>query len=127
MRAHALRTVALSVTLALAAPAAAQSVRVSADQVERVHLRGSATDVVIGNPAVADVSLIDPRTLAITGKAPGVTSLVVFDRSRRVLFDGPISVGVEAGRVSMVRGAEGGAAEERAYSCNGVCTPKAGR
>lgn len=119
------RIAALTIALAMAAPVAAESVRVSTDQVERVHLRGSATDIVIGNPAVADVSLIDARTLAITGKSPGTTSLVVFDRGRRVLFEGPVSVSVAAGQVSMVRGVEAGPSEERVFTCNGVCTARA--
>lgn len=118
---------ALAAALTAAAPAAAQSVSVALDHVERVHLRGAAADVVIGNPAVADVSLIDPRTLVVTGKGPGTTSLVVFDRARRVIFEGPISVGVRGGQVAMVRGTEGGAAEEKLFTCAGVCTPQRAR
>jgi Flp pilus assembly secretin CpaC len=112
---------------AAAVAAQAEGVSVAADQVERIHLRGSAADVVIGNPDVADVAMIDSRTLVITGKAPGTTSLVVFDSARRVLFDGPVSVGVRAGHVAMVRGAEGGAAEEKLFTCYGVCTARAAR
>lgn len=126
MRAITLWTTAV-LALASAAPAAAESLRVATDQVERLHLRGSAADVVIGNPAIAEVALIDPKTLAVTGKAPGVTTLVVFDRARRVLFEGPVSVSVGAGLVAMVRGAEGGAAEERVFTCNGACAPRTGR
>ena len=108
-------------------PARAQGVVVATDQAERLHLRGAAADVVIANPEVAEVALIDPRTLVITGKAPGRTTLVVFDRARRVLFDGPVSVGVRAGYVTMVRGGGEGAAEERVYTCSGVCTARAAK
>jgi Flp pilus assembly secretin CpaC len=111
---------------AAAVAAQAEGISVVADQVERVHLRGSAADVVIGNPEVADVSMIDSRTLVITGKAPGTTSLIVFDSARRVLFDGPVSVGVRAGHVAVVRGSEAGA-EEKLFTCYGVCTARAGR
>ena len=117
---------ALAAFGAVAAAAQAQSISVSADQVERVHLRGSAADVVIGNPEIADVAMIDSRTLIITGKAPGTTSLVVFDRARHVLFEGPVSVGVRAGHVAVVRGSEGGA-EEKLFTCFGVCTARAAR
>ena len=116
---------ALAAFAAVAAAAQAESISVSADQVERVHLRGAAADVVIGNPAIADVTMIDNRTLVITGKSHGVTSLVVFDGQRRVLFEGPVSVGVSGGHVAMVRGAEGGPAEEKVFTCYGVCTPRA--
>ena len=113
---------------AAAVAAQAEGVSVAADQVERIHLRGSAADVVIGNPEVADVVMIDSRTLAITGKAPGTTSLLVFDGSRRVLFDGPVSVSVRAGHVAVVRGGgEGAAAEEKLFTCYGVCSPRAAR
>jgi len=114
--------VAVAALFAACGPAAAEGLTVSLDQVERVHLRGSAADVVIGNPGIADVALIDARTLVITGKGPGTTSLVVFDRARRVLFDGPVSVRARAGHVGMVRGNDGGAAEDKVYTCAGVCT-----
>lgn len=117
---------ALAAFGAVAAAAQAESVSVAADQVQRITLRGSAADVVIGNPEVADVAMIDSRTLVVTGKAPGTTSLVVFDNARRVLFDGPVSVSVRAGHVAMVRGTEGGA-EEKLFTCYGVCTARAAR
>lgn len=111
----------------LAGPAHAESLSVPLDQVQRVQLRGSAADVVIGNPEIADVAMIDPHTLVITGKGPGTTSLLVLDGAHRVLFDGPVSVSSRAGHVAMVRGAEGGPAEERVFTCYGVCTPSRGR
>jgi Flp pilus assembly secretin CpaC len=128
MRAFARCAVASAVLLTLAAPlpAAAEQLSVAADQVQRIHLRGSAADVVIGNPQIADVAFIDPRTLAVTGKGAGRTSLVVFDRARRVLWEGPIDVSPREGHVSMIRGRDG-AAEERIYSCYGACTPRTGQ
>ena len=125
MRSSASRTAltALATLLLSAAPAAAQGLSVALDQAERVSLRGSAADVVIGNPEIADVTMIDSRTLVITGKGQGTTSLLVFDRARRVLFDGPVSVSARAGHVAMVRGSDVGAAEEKVFTCYGVCTP----
>ena len=118
---------ALAAFAAAAAAAQAEGVSVAADQVERVSLRGAASDVVIGNPAVADVAMIDSRTLVITGKAPGTTSLVVFDANRRVLFDGPVSVSVRAGHVALVRGGGEAGSAEQVFTCYGVCTPRAAR
>ncbi len=102
----------------MAAPAAAEGLALAMNQAEKVRLRGAATDVVIGNPQVADVALIDPRTVVVTGKGQGVTRLVVFDAARRVLFDGPVSVGAEYGQVAVVRGDR-----EQTYVCVGACTP----
>jgi Flp pilus assembly secretin CpaC len=108
--------------LAAAAPAAAEGVALAMNQAEKVRLRGSATDVVIGNPEVADVALIDPRTVVVTGKSQGTTRMVIFDAARRVLFDGPVSVGAPYGQVAVVRGAQ-----EQTFVCVGACSPVANR
>lgn len=44
--------------------------------------RGGVERVAVGNPAIADVSVINTRELLITGKATGVTSLMVWPKSR---------------------------------------------
>lgn len=118
----------LAALLATAAPVLAQGVSVAAHQAKRITLAGSAADVVVGDPAIADVALVGPRTVVVIGKAPGTTSLLIFDRSQRVIFDGPVSVGAPGGQVSMVRGAESGVpALQQVFTCTGTCSVRTGR
>ena len=86
--------------LALAlAPAAAlaASLGVPLDQSMFVTLPAPAHTGVIGNPAIADVSVADQRHLIITGKGQGVTNLVVTDAAGRAIFDREIVVGGQSG------------------------------
>ena len=95
--------------LALAAaggPAAAASLVVPIDQSTRLNIAGSAASVLVGNPAIADVTVIDSHTLYVLGRGYGATDLVVLDRDGRPLFTGDLVVGsADAGRVSIYRGA----------------------
>ncbi|MDQ0466446.1 hypothetical protein QO010_004239 [Caulobacter ginsengisoli] len=99
---------ALSFALAstLAQPALAESLQVRIDQAARLMLASPARDVIIGNPAVADVTVIDGRSLIITGKGYGVTNLIVVDRAGRTIVDRQIVVsGPDGDQVSFYRGA----------------------
>lgn len=109
---------------ALLAPAvvAAQSnsLNVEIDQAQRVQLRGPAGSVIVGNPAIADVTVVDANTLYITGKGYGVTEIVAVDTIGRTVFQSQVVVtaGSGAGRVRVWRG---GQATEMA--CAASCSP----
>lgn len=101
-----LSLVAVLTTLAAAQPATAQSLPIRIDQAARVSLSGTARDVIIGNPAVADVTVIDGRNLIVTGKGYGITNLLVLDGRGRTILDRQIVVSAsDDGRVTMYRGA----------------------
>ncbi len=108
----------------LAAPAVgfAQSARMSVeiDQAARVQLRGAAGSIIVGNPEIADVTVVDSNTLYITGKGYGVTEIVAVDSAGRTLFQSEVIVtaGSGAGRVRVWRG---GQATEMA--CAASCSP----
>ena len=93
--------------LAIAAtPAPAAAVVVHVDQNAVVDLAAPAGNIVIGNAAIADVSLINPRRIAILGRAYGLTNLIVTDRMGRIIFQQEINVAPPAtGRISVYRGA----------------------
>jgi hypothetical protein len=102
--------IALALTLvlgsAVAGPALADSLNVRIDQAARLVLTSPARDVIVGNPAVADVTVIDGRSLIITGKGYGVTNLIVIDRAGRTVMDRQIIVaGPEGDQISFYRGA----------------------
>ncbi len=119
-----LRPVAIAAALALlAAPVgvAAQSrLNVEIDQAQRVQLRGPAGSVIVGNPQIADVTVVDANTLYITGKGYGVTEVVAVDPIGRAVFQSQVVVtaGDGAGRVRVWRGAQ---ATEMA--CAASCSP----
>ncbi len=94
---------------ALAGSAAAQSnpVSVEIDHSTRVQLRGAAGSVIVGNPNIADVTVVDANTLYITGKGYGVTEIVAVDGIGRTLFHGEVVVTAPAaGQVRVWRGGQ---------------------
>jgi len=48
--------------------------------------------VLIGNPNVADASAITSNVIAITGKAPGLTNLILIDEKGEEIFDTRIQI-----------------------------------
>mgnify|MGYP002336014391 CR=1 FL=1 len=115
---------AMVAVAALLAPATgtAQSatMNVEIDQAQRVQLRGPAGSVIVGNPAIADVTVVDSNTLYITGKGYGVTEVVAVDQIGRTVFQSQVVVtaGSGSGRVRVWRG---GQATEMA--CAASCSP----
>lgn len=104
--------------VAVAAPAAAQSrLSVQIDHSERVQLRGSASSVIVGNPAIADVTVVDANTLFVTGKGYGVTEVIAVDAIGRTVFQSQVVV--TGGTTGSVRVWRGGAVSEMA--CAGSC------
>jgi hypothetical protein len=103
-----MRSLALASILALA-PAAvmAASLGVPLNQSVLVSLPAPAHNVFLGNPTVADVAMSDQRHVVVTGKAGGVTNLIVTDERGRTIFDRQIvvSTGAAVGdRVSLING-----------------------
>lgn len=108
--------------LAVPSVSAAQAARLSVeiDQAARVQLRGAAGSVIVGNPLIADVTVVDANTLYITGKGYGVTEIVAVDSIGRTVFQSEVVVtdGSGGGRVRVWRG---GQATEMA--CAASCSP----
>ncbi|MFN7107382.1 MAG: pilus assembly protein N-terminal domain-containing protein [Brevundimonas sp.] len=114
---------ALLATALLVAPLAAQAqdgaLNVEIDRSARVQLRGAAASVIVGNPQIADVSMVDANTLFIVGKGYGVTEVVAVDGVGRTLFQREIVVtGGSTGSVRVWRGAQ---ATE--MTCGASCAP----
>jgi|SRR5580698_398303 hypothetical protein len=115
-----MRSLALASILALAPIAAmAASLGVPLNQSVLVALPSPAHSVFLGNPTVADVAMSDQRHVVITGKAGGVTNLIVTDLNGRTIFDRQIVVGASAGdRVSLINGGN-----VISYACAPSCEP----
>ena len=71
----------LLAAVVLPAATAAQSLTQLFLGVDRSHvltITDPARKIAVANPAIADVQVISPTQLLVIGKAPGVTSLVIF-------------------------------------------------
>lgn len=112
---------AAAALLVLPAAAAAQSrpLNVDIDQSTRVQLRGPAGSVIVGNPNIADVTVVDANTLFITGKGYGVTEVVAVDVLGRTVFQSQVVVTAgDSGRVRVWRGAQ-----PTEMACASTCSP----
>ena len=58
----------------------------------RIPLRAAAGSVIVGNPLIADVTVVDSNTLYITGKGYGITEIVAVDAIGRTVFQRQIVV-----------------------------------
>lgn len=113
----------LSAALFTAFPAAAETLTVHRDQSARIMLSRPARDVVVGNPQVADVTMLDARNIVVLGKGYGTTSLLAVDHAGRTIVDHQIMVGSpDVGAVSLLRGAE-----IQTYACAPLCERTAGK
>lgn len=102
-------------------PAGAQgrALTVEIDHAARVQLRGAATSVIVANPQIADVTVVDASTLFITGKGYGLTEVVAVDAIGRTLFQGQIAVVAPSqGAVRVWRGAQ-----VTEMACGASCAP----
>lgn len=94
-----------SASFAAAGAAAAAALTVPLDQSIRLNVAGSAASVLVGNPEVADVTVVDSHTLFVSGRGYGATDITVLDRDGRTLYSGDLVVGAaDTGRVTVYRG-----------------------
>ncbi len=77
---------------ALGAPAAAQSFSVPVDQSSILRLPEDASAIVVGNPAIADATLFNARTVFISGRAFGQTNLIALNAHGEVIYANDLSV-----------------------------------
>ena len=98
--------VAAAAAVLTVSPGPALAVMVHMDQTTVVELRAPVGNVLVANPAIADVSLISPQKLAILGRSYGLTNVIVTDRMGRTIFQQQVNVAAApTGRVSLYRGA----------------------
>jgi Flp pilus assembly secretin CpaC len=96
---------AFAATALLASPALAQTLSVRADQAVRIALPAPAKDVAVGNPAIADVMVLDERNILVLGKGFGTTNVIALDRGGRLILDRVVVVSAaDAGQVTVYKG-----------------------
>lgn len=90
---------------ALAGPVLADTLAVPIDQSVRVDVGGLVNSVVIANPGVVDVRVVDSHTFYLLGNGYGATNVVGLDKDGRTVYSADVVVGAPStGRVSVYRG-----------------------
>lgn len=108
---------------AMLQPAAAaprgDAVIVKVDHAKIVRLPAKAQTVIVGNPAIADVSVQRNGVMVVTGKSFGVTNLIALDATGALLAESVLSVGAaDDAIVTVQRGMD-----RESYSCTPQCQP----
>ena len=70
---------------ALVSTAQAGQVWLTMDYVRPYKLERPAQNIIIGNPAIADVEVQDSNNLLLFGKAPGMTNIYIMDGEGEVI------------------------------------------
>jgi len=86
-------------TLLPAGGAAAQDLIVKYDQSQLLRLSRPVSEIIVGNPTIADVSVQSNNLLVVTGKTFGITNVIALDAERNVIKDQRIVVAREDARM----------------------------
>lgn len=116
---------AIAQTRPAPAPAPAESqqgaVVVTVDHAKVVRLPEKAQTVIVGNPAIADVTVQRNGVMVVTGKSFGVTNLIALDANGTLLAESFVRVRAASDSILTVqRGLE-----RESYSCTPECQPAA--
>jgi hypothetical protein len=68
------------------------TLKVLIDEVRLIRLKKDAAQIIVGNPAIADVTYQSARILVATGKSYGVTNLIVLDAKGEEIFNARLGV-----------------------------------
>lgn len=107
------------VALATGAAHAAEDLIVNYDQSELYLLPRPAAQIIVGNPAIADISVKSPTMLVVTGKTFGITNMIILDSEGKTIKNQRVLVRRdEAKVVNLQRGVN-----RQSYNCSPQCNP----
>lgn len=96
-----MRSFAAAAVLAFAAaPASADQLWLTMDQVRPYDISRPAGQIIIGNPAIADVKVQNNSRVLLFGKAPGMTNMFILDAEGKEIDN--LIVRVRSNNVSML-------------------------
>jgi len=103
----------------LATPGAAADLIVRYDQSQLLRLPRPASEIIVGNPSIADVTLQDGNLLVVTGKTFGITNIIALDNDHNVIQDQRVMVERDDRRVvNLHKGTQ-----RFTYACTPNCEP----
>jgi hypothetical protein len=110
---------ALFVLSVFAAPAPAQDIKVGIDEAHLLRLDSPGSEIIMGNPSIADVAVQSGRLLVLTGKSFGVTNLIVLDQEGREILSRKVTVGFDPTRIVTLTKRSA----QMSYTCAPECKP----
>jgi Flp pilus assembly secretin CpaC len=92
---------------------------VDVDRARVVRMPDGAHTIIIGNPLVADVTMLKAnRLLVVTGKSFGTTNLVLLDETGGEVVEQTITVTAPSDKLVVLRGMR-----RESYACSPDCAP----
>jgi Flp pilus assembly secretin CpaC len=122
LRPLGIKVAAACVSLIVGAPAfAVDTLTVTVDQAKIVQLPPGARTLIIGNPMIADVTLLKSgNTMIVTGKGFGETNMIALDDAGKPVAESNIVVIGSSQALVVQRGME-----RESYTCAPRCQPTA--
>lgn len=116
-----LLAVGLAVSLVGGGALASEMIGVQLDQAKLVRLPEGTATIVVGNPAIADVTMQRKGVVVITGHRAGRTNVIALDKGGAIISESTVTVSIATeGRVLVRRGLHG-----TSYDCAHECVPSA--
>jgi Flp pilus assembly secretin CpaC len=110
--------------LALVSTARAADLEIQLDQVRVVAFTAPVKTVFVGNPVIADITVIDPTHVFVLGKNFGTTNLIALDEMGREFLNQQITVLDRPGTfVTVQRGAAKSTLNCTSARCEAAPTP----
>ena len=103
----------------LATPVTAGDLIVRYDQSQLLRLPRPASEIIVGNPSIADVTLQDGNLLVVTGKTFGITNIIALDTDHNVIQDQRVMVERDDRRVVNVHKGS----QRFTFACTPNCEP----
>ena len=89
------------------------------DQSQLLRLPRAVSQIIIGNPSIADASVQASNLVVVTGKTFGVTNIIAIDRQGNVIQDQRVIVQRDTARmVNLHKGSQ-----RQTFTCAPECTP----
>jgi Flp pilus assembly secretin CpaC len=107
-----------TVSLTVAGPANAGDLIARYDQSQLLRLPRPVSEIIIGNPSIADVTIQGGNLLVVTGKTFGITNIIALDADRNIIQDQRVVVERDPNLVNVHRGVQ-----RQTYSCTPNCEP----
>ncbi len=101
--------------------ASASPITILLDEAKVIELSRPVHQVIIGNPAIADVAIQSRKVLVFTGKSIGHTNIILLDENNRQILNKKVHVDTsnEAGLVIVQRGRY-----RSSYHCGTICNAR---
>jgi hypothetical protein len=109
----------LAAVVSIGSARAEDQIELKLDRAQVLQLPANASIVVLGNPIIADVTLIKKsNSMILTGKSFGETNLIALDRDGHTVGESMVRVAAPASSLVVQLGTA-----RQTYSCNPRCQP----